>query len=199
MMCSDSSKESPLLELEKVFGKGLRCEVASIVEQVLLGNHSGVSTHELEGLLGLECFGGAECSLKLDMDIAGGGIDKDAASLVHLALLCFAFAREQTASSGADEVIDRDALPRKELILAKGVHMVSNHGPSGSGGRSLLLLGKLASCAHRRVDEAGASRVEASRAFRGRQSAGTHQKLDPTEGEMPQTEVPARELLLCLC
>jgi hypothetical protein len=72
MMCADASKESLLIELEKVLGKRLRCEVGSIVEEVLLGNHSGVSTHELESLLGLERFGGTEGGLELDMDVAGG-------------------------------------------------------------------------------------------------------------------------------
>jgi hypothetical protein len=52
------------------------------------------------------------------MDIPGGRINKNTASLVHLALLGLAFAGEQAASSGADEVIDRDPLSREELILS---------------------------------------------------------------------------------
>jgi hypothetical protein len=52
------------------------------------------------------------------MDVPGGGIDKDAASFVHLALFCLAFAGEQSASSGADEVIDRDPLSGEQLILS---------------------------------------------------------------------------------
>jgi hypothetical protein len=199
MMGADASKESLLIELEKVFGKGLRCEVGSIVEEVLLGNHSGVSTHQFEGLLGLECFGGAKCGLEFDMDVSGGRINKDASALVHLALLGLAFAGEQSTSSGADEVIDRDALPRKELVMAESVHTVSNNRSRRSRGRSLLLLGELTGSAHRWVDETSTGRVKASGALRGRQSAGTHQKLDPPEGEVSQTEVPARQLLLCLC
>jgi hypothetical protein len=199
MMGSDTSKESLLIELEKVLGEGFRCEVGTVVEEVLLRNHTGVSTHQLEGLLGLERFGRAECGLQFDMDVARGGINENAAALVHLALLCLAFAGEQSASSGADEVIDRDPLSGKQLVLSKGVHTVSNNRSGSSRGRSLLLLGKLASCTHRRVEETRTSRVEASRALRGRKRPGTHQKLDPTEGEVSQTEVPARQLLLCLC
>jgi hypothetical protein len=72
MMSSDASKEGLLIELEDVFGKGLRGEVASVVEEVLLRNHSGVSAHELKGLLCLEGFSGTEGGLELDMDVAGG-------------------------------------------------------------------------------------------------------------------------------
>jgi hypothetical protein len=118
MMGADASKEGLLIELEDVFGKGLRSEVRTVVQQVLLWNHSSVSAHQLEGLLGLERFGRAECGLQLDMDIPGGRINENTASLVHLALLGLAFAGEQAASSGADEVIDRDPLSREELILS---------------------------------------------------------------------------------
>jgi hypothetical protein len=40
------------------------------------------------------------------VDVAGGRINEDAASLVHLARLGLASATEQSASSGADEVVD---------------------------------------------------------------------------------------------
>jgi hypothetical protein len=118
MMGSDTSKESLLIELEDVFGEGLRSEVASVVEKVLLGDHSGVSTHQFKGLLGLEGLRGTESGLQFDMDVAGSRIDEDAAAFVHLVLLGLAFAGEQAASSGADEVIDRDPLSREELILS---------------------------------------------------------------------------------
>jgi hypothetical protein len=198
MMGTDAGKESLLIKLEKVLGKGLRCEVSAVVEEVLLRNYAGVSTHQLEGLLGLESFGGAERSLELDMDVAGGRINENTTSLVHLALLGLPLAGEQSASCGADEVIDRDPLAGEELILSKSVHTVPDNRSGGSRGRSLLLLGELARGAHRWVDETRASSVEPPRALRGRKRPGTHQKLDPTEGQVPQTEVPARELLLCL-
>jgi hypothetical protein len=72
----------------------------------------------------VEHFGGAESGLQLNMDIPQGQIDKDTAALVHLGLSCLAFAAEQSASSRTDEVIDRDTLPREQLILMKGVHTV---------------------------------------------------------------------------
>jgi hypothetical protein len=199
MMSADASKEGLLIELEDVVGEGLRCEVASVVEEVLLWNHSGVSTHQLEGFLGLKGLRGAESGLQFDMDVARGGIDENTAALIHLALLCLAFAGEQSASSGADEVIDRDPLAGEELILAKDVHTVSDDRSSDSRSRSLLLFGELASGAHGRIDETRAGSVEPSRALRGRKRPGTHQKLDPPEREVSQTEVPAGELLLCLC
>jgi hypothetical protein len=197
VMGADASKERLLIELEKVLGKGLRCEVAAIVEEVLLRNDAGVSTHQFKGLLGLERLRGTKSGLELDMDVAGGRINKNTASLVHLALLGLPFAGEESASSGADEVIDRDPLSRKELILSKGVHTVSYDRSCHSRGRSLLLLGELASGAHGRIDQTSAGSVEPSGALRSRQSAGTHQKLDPPEREVSQTEVPARQLLLC--
>jgi hypothetical protein len=199
MMSADASEERFLIELEDVFGKGLRSEVASVVEEVLLRNHPSVSTHQLEGFFGLKGLRGAESGLQFDMDVARGGIDEDTAALVHLALFGLALAGEQTASSRTNEVIDRDPLTGEQLILPKSIHAVSYDRSSGSRSRSLLLLGELASGTHRRVDESSASSVKPSRALRGRQGAGSHQKLDPTEGEMPQTEVPARQLLLCLC
>jgi hypothetical protein len=106
MMSANTSEEGLLIELKKVFGKGLRCEVGAVIEEVLLRNYAGVSTHQLEGLLGLESLGGAERSLELDMDVAGGGINENTASLVHLALLGLAFTSEQSASSCTNEVID---------------------------------------------------------------------------------------------
>jgi hypothetical protein len=132
MMGSNASKESLLIKLEEVFGEGLRCEVAPVVEEVLLGNHSGVSAHQLEGFFGLKGLRGTESSLQLDMDIAGGGINENTASLVYLALFGLAFATEQTASSGTNEVIDRDALSGEELILSKGIHTVSDNRSSSS-------------------------------------------------------------------
>jgi hypothetical protein len=126
MMGADTSEESLLIELEDVFGKGLRSEVRTVVEEVLLRNHSGVSAHQLEGFLGLERFGGTESGLQFNVNVAGGQIDKDTASFVHLAFFCLAFAGEQPAACGADEVIDRDPLPRKELVLPESIHTVSN-------------------------------------------------------------------------
>jgi hypothetical protein len=125
MMSSNASEEGLLIELEEVLGEGLGRKVGSVVEKVLLGDHSGVSTHQFEGLLGLESLCRAQSGLQLDMDVPGSGIDKDAASFVHLALFCLAFAGEQSPPSGADEVIDRDPLAGKQLILSKGVHTVS--------------------------------------------------------------------------
>jgi hypothetical protein len=118
MMGPDASEEGFLIELEDGFGEGLGCEVRTVVQQVLRRNHSGVSVHQLEGLLGMERFRGAECGLQFDVDVAGGGVHKDAAAFVHLVLLCFAAAAEQSASSGADEVIDRDTLSGEQLILS---------------------------------------------------------------------------------
>jgi hypothetical protein len=118
MMSADASKEGLLIELEDVFGKGLRSEVGSVVEEVLLRNHSSVSAHEFERLLGLEGLRGAERGLQFDMNVAGGGIDKDAAAFVHLAFFGLPFATEQSASSRTNEVIDRDPLSREELILS---------------------------------------------------------------------------------
>jgi hypothetical protein len=118
MMGSDASKEGLLIELEDVFGKGLRSEVRTVVEEVLLRNHTGVSTHQFERLLRLKSLRGAESSLQFDMDITRGGINENTASLVHLALFCLAFAGEQSASCGADEVIDRDPLSGKQLVLS---------------------------------------------------------------------------------
>jgi hypothetical protein len=198
MMGSDNSKEGLLIELEEILSEGLGRKVGSVVEEVLLRNHSSVSTHELERFLGLEGFCRAEGCLQFDVDVPGSRVDKDATAFVHLALFCLAFAAEQTASSRTDEVIDRNTLSRKELILSKRVHTVSDNRSSDSRSRSLLLLGELTSGAHRRVDEACTRGVEASGALRGRQSAGSHQELDPPERAMSQTEVPARQLLLCL-
>jgi hypothetical protein len=118
MMGADTSEESLLIELEDVFGKGLRSEVRTVVEEVLLRNHSGVSAHQLESFLGLERFGGAESGLQFNVNVAGGRIDKDTASLVHLALFGLPLATEQASSCGADEVIDRDPLSGKQLILS---------------------------------------------------------------------------------
>jgi hypothetical protein len=182
MMGADTSEECFLIKLEDVFGKGLRCEVGTVVEKVLLGDHSGVSTHELERLLRLKSLRGAESCLQLDMDVAGGRINENTASLVHLGLFGLAFAGEQTASSRTNEVIDRDPLSGEQLVLSKSVHAVSYNRSSDSRGRSLLLLGELTGCAHGRIDESSARRVEPSCALRGRQNSGSHQELDTTEG-----------------
>jgi hypothetical protein len=165
VMGADTSKERFLIELEKILSEGFGRKVGSVVEKVLLGDDSGVSTHQFKGLLGLESLRRTESGLQLDMDVPGSGIDKDAASLVHLALFCFALAGEETASSGADEVIDRDPLAGEELILSKSIHTVSNNRSSDSRGRPLLLLGELASGAHGRIDETRTGRVEPSRAL----------------------------------
>jgi hypothetical protein len=118
MVGPNPSEESLLIELEYVLGEGLRCEVGSIVEKVLLGDYTGVSTHELESLLGLEGLGGSEGCLELDVDESGGRINENTASLVHLALLGLAFAGEQSALSRTDEVINRDPLTGEQLILS---------------------------------------------------------------------------------
>jgi hypothetical protein len=78
----------------------------------------GLNTLNERGLVG------CQIGLELNMDIAGSMINKDTAAHVHLALLGFALATEQSASIQADEVIHGDTLPRKEPILPKGIHTV---------------------------------------------------------------------------
>jgi hypothetical protein len=51
------------------------------------------------------------------VDIPRGRIDEDAAAFVHLVLLGFASPAEQSASSGTNEVVNRDPLHWKQLIL----------------------------------------------------------------------------------
>jgi hypothetical protein len=74
-------------------------------------------------------------------------------------------------------VVDRDALAWKDLILPKGIHTISNNAALSSWCSSLLLLGKLASGAHGRVDEMGTHCMKLSGALRGRQSTTPHQEL----------------------
>jgi hypothetical protein len=94
MMSSDSSKESFLIELEEILSESFGRKVGAVIEKVLLRNYAGVSAHELEGLLGLEGLRGAKSGLQLDMDVAGGRINENTASLVHLGLFGLAFAGE---------------------------------------------------------------------------------------------------------
>jgi hypothetical protein len=107
-----------LSKLLEILRESLRREGRSIVEEVLLWNDSDVSSGKLEQFLGLKGLMGRQVGLEFDMDVAGGVIDKDTASRVHLAVFSLAFAAEETASSRADEVIHRDALPRKELVVS---------------------------------------------------------------------------------
>jgi hypothetical protein len=135
-------------------------------------------------------------SLKLDLNVARGGIDEDAASRVHVLGFCLAAATEEATLCRADEMVDRDALAREDLILPKYICTVANDAALSSWSGTLPLLGELASCAHRWVDETGAGCVEPSGAFRGCQSAALHQELDAPEREVSETIMPAQQLLL---
>jgi hypothetical protein len=107
-----------LSELLEILRESLRREGVSIVEEVLLWNHSDVSSCKLEQFLGFKGLVGHQVGLELDVDVAGGVINEDTAPFVHLAFFCLAFATEETASGRADEVIHRDAPPRKELVVS---------------------------------------------------------------------------------
>jgi hypothetical protein len=198
MMSADSRVSNRLAELLKVLGEGLGREGGSIVEEVLLWNHSDISSCKLEQFLGLERFMGRQIGLELDVDVAGGVINEDTAARVHLAFFCLALATEQSAFGRADEVIHGDALPREELILSKCVHAILDGRAKGARGCALPLLAELAGHTHRWTWNSSARRMEPSGAFRGRKRPGTKQELYTLEREVSQAEMPAQQLLLGL-
>jgi hypothetical protein len=138
-----------------VIGKGLGCEGGTVVEEVLLRNYTDVPGAQLEPFLGREGFVGVEMSLELDLNVPGGRVDEDASTRVHVLGFGLAAATEEAALGRANEVVNRDALARKDLILSEDVHTISNDASLGSWGGSLPLLCELTSSAHRRVDETG--------------------------------------------
>jgi hypothetical protein len=167
MMGTDSRVPNCLTKLLKVGGESLRCEGRAVIEKIGLGDHTDVSSGKLEQFLGLECLVGGQIGLELDVDVAGGMINEDTASRVHLALFCFALATEQSAFGRADEVIHGDALPRKELILSKRVHTILDGRSKGARGCALPLLAELAGRTHWWTWNSSARRMEPSGAFRG--------------------------------
>jgi hypothetical protein len=68
-MSADSGKEGLLVKLEEILSEGLR-RVQTVVKEVLGWNLTGISTHQFEGLLGLEHFRRTESSLQLDVDVS---------------------------------------------------------------------------------------------------------------------------------
>jgi hypothetical protein len=196
MMGADSSELGCLFELGEMISEGLGCEGRTVVEEVLLRHHTDVSGAQFEPFLGCEGLMGGEMSLKLDLDIARGGVDEDAATGVHVLGFCLAAATEESARCRTDEVVNRDALAWEDLILSKDIHAVLDDTSLCSWGSSLLLFGELASGAHGRVDEMGTYCIEPPGALRSRQSAAPHRELDAPEREVSEMVMPAQQLLL---
>jgi hypothetical protein len=124
MMGANASELSGLFKLGKMISEGFGCKGRTIVEEVLLWHDSDVSRAQFEALLGSESLMGVEMRLKLDLDVARGRVDKDAATRVHVLGFCLATATEESTLCRADEVVDRDALAWEDLILPKYIRAV---------------------------------------------------------------------------
>ena len=191
VMGPNTGEPNRLLEGGKVVREGVRRERLPVVGLVLLRDDADVAAKKLVLLLGLQRLMGVQVGLELDMDVARGVVDKDAAARVQISLVRLASGREEASLRRADEVVNGDALAREEVVSTEGVNLINDDSSTGSGGGSNLLLGKLASGAHRRAPDPRASSMESSNAFRVRDGPASHQELDPIEPKVAKAVVPS--------
>jgi hypothetical protein len=191
VMGPDTGKPNRLLEGGKVVGKSVRRERLPVVGLVLLRDDANVATQKLVLLLGSQRLVGVQVGLELDMDVARGVVDKDAAARVQISLVRLPLGREEASLRRADEVVNGDTLTREEVVSTEGVNSINDDGSTGSGGGSNLLLGKLASGAHRRAPDPRASSMKASNAFRVRDGPTSHQELNLVVPKVAKAVVPS--------
>jgi hypothetical protein len=196
VMGPDTGEPNRLLQGGKVVGEGVRRERLPVVGLVLLRDDADVATEKLVLLLGSQRLVRVQMGLELDMDVFRGVVNKDAAARVQISLVRLPSGREEASLRRANEVVNRDALAREEVVSTEGVNSINDDGSAGSGGGSNLLLGKLASGAHRRAPDPRASSMKASNAFRVRDGLPSHQELDLVVPKVAKAVVPSYKLLL---
>ncbi len=90
MVSADSSESDDLFKVGKVAGELGGSECLGVVGKILLWGDSCVSAHALKALFCLESLKGVETHLMLNKNEAGGVVDKDTLSGVHVVEFCFA-------------------------------------------------------------------------------------------------------------
>ena len=90
MVSADSSESDNLFEVGEVAGELGGSECHGVDGEVLLWSDSCVSAHALKTFFCLESLIGVETHLMLNKNEAGGVVDKDAPSGVHVVEFCFA-------------------------------------------------------------------------------------------------------------
>jgi hypothetical protein len=84
VMGPNTGKPNRLLEGSKVVGEGVQHEGLPVVGLVLLQDNADFATKKL---VLLQCLVGVQVGLELDMDVARGMVDKDAAARVQISLV----------------------------------------------------------------------------------------------------------------
>ena len=109
-------------------GVVLCSETAAVVSVVSLGNDTHILATLLEGKFGMQSLVSVEMRLKDHIDVAAGVINKDASSAKHFLIFCLSFRRKQSTFRGANKVVHRHTLARKQVVVFEGTVTVENFG-----------------------------------------------------------------------
>ena len=109
-------------------GVVLCSETAAVVSVVSLGNDTHILATLLEGEFGIQSLVSVEMRLKDHIDVAAGVINKDASSAKHFLIFCLSFRRKQSTFRGANKVVHRHTLARKQVVVFEGTVTVENFG-----------------------------------------------------------------------
>ena len=99
----------------------------------------------------------------LDVDVARCVINEDASTGVHFIRLGLSSGGDKAATSAANEVIDGNTLPGKQVVGLEGVGAIANHRRrSCSGNRASVLFAVLAGGAFWEIDNLTCCRMKSA-------------------------------------
>ena len=161
MVGRSSNKSDDLLVGFHALLESLGCEGCPTVTDVVGGNNTMIHAHPFEGVNGLDGFMCCQLQLMFHMNQARGKVNHDATSNVARRV------GPSTAGAGhslggADKVVHRNHLPRKQLVLLQHRRSVHHGAPLvwSSLHRSSCLLAKLTCCTLGHVSQLGSSHVQ---------------------------------------
>ena len=153
-------------------------------------------THELEIILGIDCFVCVEMGLELDMDESRSMINKDATTGKHFTVTCLATGCKQPSFHAADEVINRDTTSWEQVVLLEGSLPVMDEGTLLAGGWTMMLFAIETSSASWEILELADSSVEVMGLLGVSQNTSAHYELHFPESQVTKMVMPAKKFLL---
>jgi hypothetical protein len=117
MMGTNTSEAKHLFKGGQPIAEVNRRKGGAIIGLVRLRNHTDISTHLLETLFGFQSLVRVQVCLEFNMNVAGGVVDKDATTIIHVIGVRLAKGTEESPFSAAHKVIDGDALTRNQVVF----------------------------------------------------------------------------------
>ena len=116
MVTSSACILDELFVVSKVLMKGVRLESAAIVSKEGLRDDTRITTERFIRLESGQSLRSIEMALKFNVDVTGGMVDEEATTTIVILVVGVTTTTDHATASCRDEVINRDSLPRLEII-----------------------------------------------------------------------------------